>query len=243
MTAPMRILVGCETSGALRRRLIARGHDAWSCDTEPAEDGSNRHIRADIRDVLTWGWDALFVAHPPCTRLCGSGVRWLSDPPPNPPADSTEAEAQAWPDLPRDDRLRVIWRHLDQGAALFSACWNAPIPRIAIENPVMHKHAKARIINFRPHAQSVQPWQFGTDPDGPDNYTKRTCFWLRNLPPLRPTGTLDGTTARKDIHHASPGKDRARLRSRTPPGMAEAMADQWAGWATEPASDRPQAAR
>lgn len=91
----------------------------------------------------------------------------------------------------------------------------------------MHKHAKALIVNFQPASQSVQPWQFGTDPDGPDNIKKRTCFWLRNLPTLRPTGTLDGSTALDDIHKASPGLDRARIRSRFFPGLASAMADQW----------------
>lgn len=214
MTA-LRVLIGCERSGIVRNAFLARGHDAWSCDIEAADDGSNRHIRGDVRELLQPGmWDLLCVMHPPCTRLTNSGVRWLTVPPPGRTLDE-------------------MWSELDEGAALFSACWNAPVPRIAVENPVMHRHAKARIINFEPAAQSVQPWQFGTDQSGPDNVKKRTCFWLRDLPPLTPTGTLDGTSARPEIHHASPGPERARLRSRFFPGLAAAMADQWGGHAMQ----------
>jgi hypothetical protein len=152
------------------------------------------------------------VAHPPCTRLCNSGVRWLKTPPPG-------------------RTLEEMWHELDEGAALFSDLWNADVPRIAVENPVMHKHAKARIKNFQPMSQSVQPWQFGTDANGPDNEKKRTCFWLKGLPKLIPTGTLDGSTARDSIHKASPGPQRATERSRFFPGMARAMAEQWGGYA------------
>jgi hypothetical protein len=127
-----------------------------------------------------------------------------------------------------------MWRELDEGASLFSDCWNvAHIPHVAVENPVMHKHAKARITNFEPHAQSFQPWQYGTDPDGPDNVKKRTCLWLRELPKLVPTGTLDGSTARDEVHRASPGPDRWKERSRFFPGVAAAMADQWGGYAMQ----------
>lgn len=208
----MRVLIGCECSGIVRRAFAALGHDVWSCDLKPAEDGSNRHIVGDVRDLLDEGWDLLAVMHPPCTRLCNSGVRWLSAPPPGRTLADMEAE-------------------LIEGAALFTACWNAPIPRRAIENPVMHKHAKALIRGYRPPAQSVQPWQFGTEPGGPDDQKKRTCLWLDGLLPLRPTGTLDGSTARDDVHRASPGPDRAARRSRFFPGLAKAMAMQWGGQA------------
>jgi hypothetical protein len=160
------------------------------------------------------GWNLMCVMHPPCTRLCISGVRWLS----KPPASKT---------------LDQMWAELDEGAALFSACWNAPVPMVAVENPVMHKHAKARIKNFQEPTQTVQPWQFGDDPDGPDNERKRTCFWLRGLPPLKPTGTLDGSTARDSVHKASPGPDRWKQRSKFFPGIAAAMADQWGSAAME----------
>lgn len=206
----LRVLIGCECSGIVRRAFAALGHDAWSCDLKPAEDRSNHHLVADIRDVLDLGWDLLAVMHPPCTRLTNSGVRWLSVPPPG----RTREE---------------MWAELDDGAALFSTCWNAPIDMIAVENPVMHRHAKERIRNFAPHTQSVQPWQFGTDPAGPDNVKKRTCLWLKGLPKLVATGSLDGSDARDEIHRAPPGPDRAERRSRFFPGLAAAMAMQWGG--------------
>lgn len=198
-----RVLVGCELSGVVRRAFAIRGWDAWSCDLEPSEDRSNKHIIGDVREQLDGGWDLLIVAHPPCTRLCNSGVRWLS----NPPLGRTKAD---------------LWRELDEAADLFSAIWTAPIPHIAIENPVMHKHAKARIKDYQPFAQSVQPWQFG------HGETKRTCFWLRDLPNLTPTQIVDGRAAR--IHRMSPGPERAKERSRTFTGIASAMADQWGGY-------------
>lgn len=204
----LRVLVACEFSGVVRRAFAARGHDAWSCDLLPAEDRSNRHIIGDARDILADGWDLLMVAHPPCTRLCNSGVRWLTTP-------------------PAGKSLAQIWAELDEAAALFSAFWNAPIERICIENPVMHKHAKARIEGYRAFTQSVQPWQFG------HGESKRTCFWLKNLPPLVPTNIVDGRLAR--VHRMPPGPDRARERSRFFTGIADAMADQWGGHAA-PAS-------
>jgi len=212
MSDPMRVLIGCECSGTVRDAFLALGHDAWSCDIKPDERRSNRHIQGDIRHILGDGWDLLMVAHPPCTRLCNSGVRWLSAP----PAGRT---------------LDDMWIEMGEGAAFFSDMWNAPIPRVAVENPVMHRHAKERIRNFEPPTQSVQPWQFGIDPNGPDNEKKRTCLWLRGLPPLVPTGTLDGSTARDSVHRASPGPNRATERSRFFPGLARAMAEQWGGYA------------
>lgn len=214
-----RVLIGCETSGIVRDAFLARGHDAWSCDLLPADRPTNRHIIGDIRDVMQGDWDLMAVMHPPCTRLTNSGVRWLSVP----PEGRTQAE---------------MWDELAEGAALFADVWNvAHIPLVAVENPVMHKHAKARIANYRPPVQTVQPWQFGTDPDGPDNERKRTCFWLRALPPLIPTGTLDGTTARESVHRASPGPQRWKLRSRFFPGLAAAMAHQWGEHARERAME------
>jgi hypothetical protein len=209
----MKVLVACEYSGVVRNAFLDRGHDAWSCDLLPSEDGSNRHIIGDARDLLNDGWDLLMVAHPPCTRLCNSGVRWLSTPPPGKTADQMQAELEA-------------------GADLFSAFWNAPIERVAIENPVMHRHAKALIVNYREPAQSVQPWQFG------HGECKRTCLWLRNLPPLTPTRIVEGREAR--VHRSSGWGDRAKTRwkerSRFFPGIAEAMADQWGGYALEQAA-------
>jgi hypothetical protein len=197
---PLRVLVACEYSGVVRRAFLARGCDAWSCDLLPSEDGSNRHIRGDARDLLHDGWDLLMVAHPPCTRLCNSGVRWLHTPPPGKTAGQMELE-------------------LREGAALFSAFWNAPIPRVAVENPVMHGHAKRLIKNYAEPAQSIQPWQFG------HGETKRTCLWLRGLPPLRPTNVVEGREQR--VHRMPPSPTRWKERSRFYPGIAAAMAEQW----------------
>jgi hypothetical protein len=196
----MRVLVACEFSGIVRRAFAAIGHDAWSCDLLPAEDGSNKHIIGDARDILNDGWDLLIVAHPPCTRLCNSGVRWLSSP-------------------PTGKTLEQMWAELRAGAALFSAFWNAPIDRICVENPVMHKHGKGLIDNYEEPAQSVQPWQFG------HGETKRTCFWLRKLRKLRPTQIVEGREQR--VFRTAPGPDRWRERSRFYPGIAAAMAEQW----------------
>lgn len=204
-----RVLVACEFSGTVRDAFLARDFDAWSCDLLPDERGSNRHIRGDVRLILQDGWDLVIIAHPPCTRLCNSGVRWLTTPPPG-------------------RTLEQMWAELDQGAALFSDLWNAPAPHIACENPVMHKHAKSRIRDYREFAQSVQPWQFG------EPQFKRTCFWLRNLPPLRDTDRLTppakGTEEHKRwsrVHRMSRSADRQKERSRFFPGIARAMAEQW----------------
>ena len=205
----MKILIGCETSGVVRNAFLDKGYDTWSCDILPADDQTNRHIQDDIRNVLEMeAWDLLMVAHPPCTRLCNSGVRWLHVP----PQGKTKEE---------------MWEDLDEGAALFSDLWNADVPRIAIENPVMHKHAKARIQNFEPFTQSVQPYEFADSVESEDNVSKRTCLWLKNLPSLVKTGSLTKETARHDIHTASPGPDRWKIRSKFHKGLADAMANQW----------------
>lgn len=188
-----RVLIACEFSGIVRRAFADRGHDAWSCDLVPSEDGSNRHFQCDVRDILGDGWDALIVAHPPCTRLCNSGVRWLHE--------------------------RDLWGELDEAAALFSDLWCAPIPHRAIENPIMHRHAKARIRNYAPPAQIIQPWQYG------HGETKAICLWIHALPPLRASRVVEGREAR--VHRMPPGPDRSRERSRFYPGIAAAMADQW----------------
>ena len=204
-----KVLVGCETSGIVRDAFIAEGYDTWSCDILPSDQPSNRHIQDDVRNVLAMDdWDLVFIGHPPCTRLCNSGVRWLTKAPPN-------------------KTLNDMWRELDEGAELFSDLWNADVPCLAIENPVMHKYAKERIRNYQPFAQSVQPWEFATDPDSIDNVKKRTCFWTRNLPNVGKTGTLDGSTARADVHNAAPSADRWKIRSRFYPALAKAMAEQW----------------
>ena len=204
----MRVLIGCEESGTVRRAFAALGHYARSCDLLPADDGSPDHIQGDVLTVLDRDWD-LAIFHPPCTRLCNSGVRWLHVPPPG-------------------KSLAQMQDELAAGAALFSAMWNCGIPRIAVENPVMHKYAKAMIAGYEPPAQIVQPWWFG------DEAFKATGLYLRGLPPLIATNRLTPPTAGTDahkawsaVHRASPGPNRARDRSRTFPGLAAAMAEQW----------------
>jgi len=187
----LRVLVACEFSGVVRRAFAARGHDAWSCDLLPAEDGSSQHIVGDACAILADGWDIL-VAHPPCTHLAVSGARWFKD----------KAQEQI-------EALAFV-RHL----------MTAPIPHIAIENPISVISSKIR----KPD-QIIQPWQFG------HGETKATCLWLKNLPPLEPTDIVGGRVAR--IHKMPPGPDRWKERSRTFAGIANAMADQWGGYAAE----------
>ncbi|MBL4839351.1 MAG: hypothetical protein JKY47_00805 [Thalassospira sp.] len=220
----LRVLVGCEFTGTVRRAFAARGHDAWSCDLLPAEDRSNKHITGDIRDILADGWDLLIVAHPPCTRLCRAGRRWLSGegfmtPPKKLPAGRT------WDSMKQEFK---------DGVDLFTACWRAPVDRIAIENPEMHDIAKAHMPNDLPAPQMVQPHHFG-HPE-----YKNTGWYLKNLPCLTPTHKLPEPQRGSDewkkwcrVHRMPPGPERAKERSRFFPGMADACADQWGGWALE----------
>lgn len=188
----MRVLVACEYSGRTRDAFGELGHDAWSCDLLPSETPGN-HIQGDVSILLWEEWD-LIIAHPPCTYLANSGVRWLhSDP--------------------------KRWRKMEAGATFFRMLLDgAPCP-VAVENPVMHGYAR-ELVGRGPDF-TVQPWQFG------DNFKKRTCFWTRGLPPLKPTSDLDGSSAVAECHLAPPSKDRWKDRSRTYPGLAKAMAEQW----------------
>ncbi|NGM47968.1 hypothetical protein G5B31_20840 [Rhodobacter sp. SGA-6-6] len=217
----MRVLIGCETSGIGRRAFAALGHDAWSCDIEPAEDGSNRHIVCDIRGgILGWGWDLLCVMHPPCTRLCRSGRRWMSGP-------------GIWTlpkQLPRGRTQADLIAEFEEGISVFTACWSAPIRRVAVENPVMNDLAQARMPADLPRPQLVQPFWFG-HPE-----YKETGWYLRGLPPLVETNRLPEPErgspewrAWNRVHRMSPGPERSRLRSRSYPGMMAAAAMQWAG--------------
>jgi hypothetical protein len=185
-------LVACEYSGRVRDAMLAAGVDAVSCDLLPSE-APGPHIQGDVIEMLQRRWAGV-VAHPPCTRLCNSGVRWLHE--------------------------RNLWAELEDSCRFFLACLNANAPKVAVENPVMHSHARA-LVGRGPDF-TIQPWQFG------DDFKKRTCFWTRGLAPLRPTSTLDGSTARAEVHLASPGPNRWKERSRTYPGIAQAIARQWA---------------
>ena len=196
----MRILIACEFSGIVRDAFRAKGHDAVSCDLLPTER-PGPHIQGDVIEQLEAGWD-LMIAHPPCTYLCNSGVRWLYK-------GGRKSNGE---DVER-------WENMGGAVAFFAELQAAPIPRIAIENPVMHKHA-GNCLRSRPDF-TIQPWQFG------DPFKKRTCFWTRNLAPLVPCPGASSDSARAAVHLESPGKDRWKKRSRTYPGIARAMAEQW----------------
>ncbi len=180
----MRVLVACEFSGAVREAFRLRGHDAWSCDLLPTEQ-PGQHIQDSVLWYLAEDWD-LMIAHPPCTHLAVSGARWFKD------KQSEQAEA------------------LDFVRALL----DAPIPKIALENPISIISSKIR----KPD-QIIQPWQFG------HGETKATCLWLKELPKLEPTNVVEGREAK--VHRMPPGPDRWRERSRTYQGIAQAMAEQW----------------
>lgn len=221
----MRVLIGCETSGIARRAFAALGHDVWSCDTFAAEDRSNRHIICDIRDgILTEGWDLLAVMHPPCTRLCRSGRRWMSGPGHWTPPKQLPA-GRTW------ESMRV---EFEEGISIFTACWTASIERVAIENPEMNDLARARMPDDLPAPSMVQPFWFG-HPE-----YKNTGWYLRGLPALEATDTLPeperGSAEWKTwnrVHRMPPGPERARLRARSFPNMMAAAAAQWGGHALQ----------
>lgn len=217
-----RVLIGCEFRQTTMSAFMDAGFDTYSCDILPCEGPyPDRHFQCDVQDVLTMEWDLIILAHPPCTRLCNSGVRWLDGPPKNPPADSTPEQAAAWPTLDHESKKSIMWQHLEQGAELFGLFLNADCPYICIENPVMHKHAKARITNYVEFSQSVQPWQYGHDE------TKRTCFWLKGLPNLVPDVDTKPETVNNRVHSLGPSADRWKERSKFFSGIANAMVKQW----------------
>lgn len=214
----VRVLIGCEFSGTVRNAFLALGYDAWSCDLLPAEDGSNRHIRGDIRRIIHDGWDLLIVAHPPCTRLCRSGRRWLSGPGYMTPPKK----------LPTGRTWESVKAEFEDGLDLFVQCWRAPIGRVAIENPEMHDIARSRLPGDVPRPHIVQPHWFG-HPE-----YKGTGWYLRGLDPLVETDRLQepahGSEEWKEwnrVWRMPPGPDRGRERSRFFPGMAAALARQW----------------
>lgn len=181
----MRVLVACEYSGTVRDAFIRAGHYAASCDLLPSESPLGDHYQCNVLDILDHDWD-LMIAHPPCTHLAVSGARWFKD-------KKVEQEQAL-------DFVRVL---LD-----------APIPKIALENPISIISSRIR----KPD-QIIQPWQFG------HGETKATCLWLQGLPKLTPTNIVDGRADR--IHKMPPSPDRWKLRSKTYQGIAEAMAAQW----------------
>jgi len=180
----MKVLIACEYSGTVRDAFMRRGHDAISCDLLPT-DAPGPHYQGSVLDIIDQGFD-LMIAHPPCTHLAVSGARWFKD------KQQEQAEA-----------LEFV-----------RALLNAPVPRIALENPVSIISSRIR----KPD-QCIQPWQFG------HGETKKTCLWLKGLPPLTPTNIVEGREQR--VWKLPPSADRWKIRSKTFAGIAEAMAEQW----------------
>ena len=219
----MRVLVACEFSGRVRDAFLKRGHDAVSCDLLPTEV-PGPHIQDDVLNHLNDGWD-MMIAHPPCTYLANSGVSHLYN------KDKTINHER--------------WQKMVDAGKFFQKLWLCNIPKICMENPIMHKYGKAEAgisfyydtIEFR---QVIQPWMFG------HMEQKATCLWLKNLPKLAPTNNVRDQmmelpdNKRQRLHYLPPSKDRQTIRSRTFPGIAEAMAAQWGRGAGEQKESREQ---
>ena len=195
----MKVLVACEYSGTVRDAFLEAGHEALSCDLLPT-DVSGPHYCGDVRDIINDGWD-LMIAHPPCTYLCSSGLHWNKRVPGR--AEQTEEALEF---------VRTLMA--------------APIPRIAIENPIGCIGTRIRKAD-----QTIQPYHFGHDA------SKATCLWLKNLPLLRPTCIVEprlvngkarwGNQTDSGQNRLPPSADRWKIRSETYAGIAKAMAAQW----------------
>ena len=195
----MKILIACEYSGRVRDAFIRAGHDAMSCDLLPT-DVPGPHYQGDVTDILHDGWD-LMVAHPPCTYLSVSGMHW-----------TTRGL--------RDPQLT------EDALAFVRLLLNAPIDRIALENPISVISSRIR----KPD-QIITPYMFGHDA------SKKTCLWLKNLPSLMPTSMVEprivngkkrwGNQTDSGQNKLPPSEDRWKIRSETYQGIADAMANQW----------------
>lgn len=205
----MKLLVGCEYSGTVRDAFLRTGHYALSCDLLPSESSFGDHYQGNVFDILNEGWD-LAIFHPPCTYLTNAANGSLYSTKPSRP-DALKGPAR--------------WEALIDGAVFFRQLLEAPIPRIAIENPVMNGYAR-KVVGRGP-TQTVQPWMFG------HLETKAICLWLKNLPPL--VATEDTRAAMLQlpkreyakVHYTPPSADRSKNRSLFFRGVADAMATQW----------------
>ncbi len=198
----MKILIACEFSGIVREAFRKKGHDVWSCDLLPSEDDTEYHIQGDVIEHLkewTLFYD-MIIAHPPCTYIANSGVRWLYN----------KDGSKNW------DR----WRKMDDASNFFAKVQLHQVMRqrikLCIENPIIHKHA-----GLSKYTQLIQPYQFG------HTTSKATCLWLYGLPKLEPTNIIPKEERTFDIHKMAPGPNRQKDRSRTFQGIADAMAEQW----------------
>lgn len=205
----MKVLVACEESQAVTIAFRELGHEAYSCDLQECSGGHPEwHIKDDAIRVM-WGsyWD-LMIAHPPCTYLSRVGVRWM--------------------DRPGRKELR------DEAISFFRSLWCGPVPKVCIENPVPMAYVTDHIGYWD---QKIQPYYFG------DPAVKTTCLWLKGLPKLnglpevaanpkafkpKPIGYNARGCPQYFTDHVSK-KDQAKIRSKTFPGIARAMAEQWGG--------------
>ena len=194
----MNVLIACEYSGIVRDAFIRKGHNAWSCDLLPT-DQPGPHIQCDVLDVLDAGWD-LMIAHPPCTFLCNSGVRWLGN-----------------------DQSR--WDQLTIAAEFFRKLLSAPIQSICIENPIMHSYGK--LLIGRDQTQLIQPWMFGHTEQKATCLWLKNLPPLRPTNNVREAMLQLPANERERVHHMAPSEDRWKLRSTTYQGIADAFADQW----------------
>ena len=198
-----KILIACEESQTVTKEFRKLGHNAFSCDIEHCSGGFPEwHIRGDVTEVLKQDWD-MIIAHPPCTYLTNAGVCWLTG----------------------KNKKPERWAQLEEGAVFFKMFLDHPCELVAVENPIMHKYAIERI--GRKHDCLMQPYMFG------HTERKATCFWLKGLPPLLETENVRQEMEKlpkreqQRLHYLPPSKDRAKLRSKTYPGLAKAMAEQW----------------
>jgi hypothetical protein len=193
----MKVLIACEESQTVCKAFRERGHEAYSCDILPCSGGHPEwHLQMDVTLLLKsnelWEYD-LIIAHPPCTRLANSGVRWLHE--------------------------RGLYKELNEACSFFNLFVNIGLSgdyKVCIENPIPHIYAVDQIGKYD---QIIQPWQFG------HGESKATCLWLYGLPKLIPTNIVEGREGK--VWKMPPSPDRAKLRSKTFPGIAAAMATQW----------------
>lgn len=216
----MKILVGCEASGVVREAFRALGHEAWSCDVRPAEDGSPFHRQCDVLTLLDEGW-GLAIFFPDCTYLTNSAEWAYKDP-----------DFERYPGVGYHQRLKPTTlfgesrrEARQQAIDFFFKLWTAPIPQIAIENPV------GAISRMLKPTQIIQPWMFG------DDASKATCLWLKGLPSLKATNEIKPRMVGDRPRWANqcdngqnklpPSEDRWKLRAKTYQGIANAFASQW----------------
>ena len=209
----MRVLVACEYSGRVRRAFAARGHEVYSCDLLPAYDYDGNHLIADALDVIySTPWD-LIIAHPPCTYLTNS-AEW------------------AYKDGPYHQKVKpgtLVGKERREARAdavkFFMSIWKSDCPKICIENPI------GFISSLIKPTQYIQPYEYGEDA------SKKTCLWLKGLPPLKPTKYVEprivngkkrwGNQTDSGQNKMTPSDSRGHDRSLTPQGWADAMAGQW----------------